>query len=135
MGEPLTENLISKYHTAPAIERLAARYQIRVKDQTDGDRAPSSHRSHGFWFPQSERDVFGFEERIQALNTQFAPPAALFEASEWALAGRGHTVVDADRARFQRFHEAKRARQVARERVCAQPINRSVGPLDGFGLG
>ena len=66
--------------------------------------------------------MFGFKKSVQAFDAQFAAPAALLDAAEWALAGGGHAVVDADRPGFEQFRQPEHAAQVAREGVGAQAV-------------
>ena len=71
----------------------------------------------------SQRNVLGLDESVQALDSKFTSPAALFDPAEGALAGGGDIVINPDRSCFQRFHQAPRPAEVARKSICAEAVN------------
>src|SRR6266702_3667234 len=78
--------------------------------------------------------MLGFQESIHALCAEFAPPTALFHATEGRLTRGGHAVIDPDHSRFNRFGKTKHAAQIASESVSAETVRRAVRPLDCLDL-
>ncbi len=79
--------------------------------------------------------MLGFQESLHALCAQFAPPTALFHATEGRLTRSGDPVIDPDHSGFDRFGEAKHAAQVASEGVSAETVRRAVRPVDCLDFG
>src|SRR5882724_3634456 len=82
----------------------------------------------------SDRDMFGFQKGFHAFCAKFAPPTALFYATEGRLTCGGDTIIDADHPGFDGFGEAKHAAQIASEGVSAETVRRAIRPFDCLDL-
>src|SRR6185312_14709787 len=82
----------------------------------------------------ADRDMLRLQERIQPFAAQFASPPALLHSAKRALARAGRSIVNGDGPRLDLLRKAEHSSQIARHRVGAESILRTIGQFNRLGL-